>query len=136
MERFDKCNKYRFFLFFLIVGSFFFIVMKRSADIADDFEGYANGLFGSLVQAVQQANTLPKSDDLSFYRMLNRPLGTTLDNCSGDILDLCNTLLQYVGRPPSDPFEEVEDVRERFGDVVDAVDSLLEKAVCINKKIV
>ncbi|KAI8049471.1 ribonuclease H-like domain-containing protein [Syncephalis plumigaleata] len=108
--------------------------MKRSADITDDFEGYANNLFGSLVQAVQQANTLPASDDLSFYRMLNRPLGTTLDTCSGDILDLCNTLLQYVGRPPSDPFEEVEDVRERFGDVVDAVDSLLEKAdVCIDE---
>ncbi|RKP27840.1 ribonuclease H-like domain-containing protein [Syncephalis pseudoplumigaleata] len=108
--------------------------MKQPSDITDDFEGYANGLFGTLVQAVQQANALPGRDDLSFYRMLNRPLGTTLDTCSGDILDLCNTLMQYVGRPPSDPFEEAEDVQERFGDVVDVVDSLLEKTdVCLDE---
>ncbi|KAI9595471.1 ribonuclease H-like domain-containing protein [Syncephalis fuscata] len=108
--------------------------MNHSSDITDNFEAYTNSLFGSLVQAVQQANTIPSSEDLSFYRMLNRPLGTTLDTCSGDILDMCNSLLQYVGRPPSDPFEEADDVRERFGDVVDAVDSLLERTdVCLDE---
>ncbi|RKP10165.1 ribonuclease H-like domain-containing protein [Thamnocephalis sphaerospora] len=108
--------------------------MNRRVDPVENFDEFANGLFASLIRSTQLANAVPNSDDLSFYRMLNRPLGTALDSCGEEILEMCNSLLKFSGARLSEPFEELDDVTDRFGEVIDVVDNLLEKAdVCLDE---
>ena len=74
--------------------------MNRPVDLSVDLGDFANGLFGSLIQAVQLANAIPGGDDHAFYRMLNRSLASSLDSCGEGVLDLCNALLGYAGAQP------------------------------------
>ncbi|RKF59536.1 Exosome complex exonuclease rrp6 [Golovinomyces cichoracearum] len=71
------------------------------------------------------------AEDLTFQRSLDRKVRTALDEQSGRLLTLANSLLKSAAsvsdlRTPT--LEDVEDVENNWRSVIDVVDSLLEKS--------
>ncbi|KAL1923207.1 uncharacterized protein VTP21DRAFT_9583 [Calcarisporiella thermophila] len=98
-----------------------------------EFSAYNEGLFTALKEAASIANTIPFSEDLQFYRTLDRSFGRALDTCGTQALSLVNKLLSGITRE-FDPLEDTDDAVDRFGEVVDAMDQLYERVdVCIDE---
>ncbi|TQS35590.1 hypothetical protein Golomagni_03985 [Golovinomyces magnicellulatus] len=71
------------------------------------------------------------AEDLTFQRSLDRKVRTALDEQSGRLLSLVNSLLKSaasVSDLRSPALEDVEDVENNWRSVIDVVDSLLEKS--------
>lgn len=90
-----------------------------------------------LHQTTSLAASLPPRSDLAFHRSVNPALAVRLDEASGRIWGLVDSLLGLVegldegkGRKRA---REEEDLVERFDEVVvdGAVDALLERAVSL-----
>ncbi|KAI7883627.1 hypothetical protein K492DRAFT_205290 [Lichtheimia hyalospora FSU 10163] len=99
-------------------------------DPKDQFKEYQESLFKSLVAATNAANALP-SDDLGFYRSLDRQFAKDLDTCGSRLLTVANNVVQHCSGDTGTEFMTVDDVDDatfRFNNVIDVVDGLLEKA--------
>lgn len=112
-----------------------FIAMASTSvpDPKDQFKEYQESLFKSLVAATNAANALP-SDDLGFYRSLDRQFAKDLDTCGSRLLTVANNVVQHCSGDTGAEFMAVDDVDDatfRFNNVIDVVDGLLEKAVCV-----
>ncbi|KAG0182777.1 exosome nuclease subunit [Apophysomyces sp. BC1021] len=103
---------------------------------AEQFKEFQGSLFKALVSATTAATGLP-SDDLGFYRSLDRDFAKDLDQVGSRLLRLSNQLLQHcAGDTGADAstYDDVDDVTDRYGGVIDVVDSLFEKAdVCLDE---
>lgn len=100
-------------------------------DPKSQFKEYQESLFKSLVAATNAANALP-SDDLGFYRSLDRQFAKDLDTCGSRLLTVANNVVQHCSGDTGAEFTSVDDVDDatfRFNNVIDVVDGLLEKAV-------
>ncbi|KAI8588004.1 ribonuclease H-like domain-containing protein, partial [Geranomyces variabilis] len=102
-----------------------------------EFEQYQKDLFSALGATTKAAQFLAPGE-LSFYKATADGFEKSLAQTSTSILALCNKLLGYAvaGSGSVDaapPFEDSDDVTDRFHMVVDASDNLLEKAdVCLD----
>ncbi|POR36144.1 Exosome complex exonuclease rrp6 [Tolypocladium paradoxum] len=95
-----------------------------------DFKSLQEGIQKSLVSTVKTANRLA-AEDLSFQRTVNPHVAENLDDKTARVLQLSTRLLQAAAKacgvkPPT--LEDAEDIDMRWPDVVDVVDSILEKA--------
>jgi exosome complex exonuclease RRP6 len=98
--------------------------------ILADFEAWQTTLFSTLVKATKAANAIP-AGDVSFYRSLDRDFAAKMDEASASTLELCNGLLRQAGGDEVEELRDGDDIKERFDIVVDVVDNILEKVVCI-----
>ncbi|PNY28857.1 Exosome complex exonuclease rrp6 [Tolypocladium capitatum] len=95
-----------------------------------DFKSLQEGIQKSLVSTVKTVNRLA-AEDLSFQRTANPDVAENLDDKTARVLALSTRLLQSAAKacgvkPPT--LEDAEDIDMRWPDVVDVVDSILEKA--------
>lgn len=131
------------FFFFALLRSNFFFFLFRTMEEAErvesgflehaSFGDFSQKLFGLLLEATQQANQLPDGDDYSFYASF-RPFRARISDFGAKLLDVSQEFLHQqipsntpMVNDPTDP----DDVADRFGAVVDAMDSLLERVVSI-----
>lgn len=105
----------------------------------ENFETYQNSLFSALAQVTKSSQFLVPSE-LGFYKASAEGFGQRLSNASDQLLGLCNRLLLHAAAGSAlqadrvSPFEDADDVTDRFAAVVDTVDNLLEKAdVCLDQ---
>ncbi|KAJ3166322.1 exosome nuclease subunit [Geranomyces variabilis] len=109
----------------------------HSSSPLDEVEQYQKDLFSALGATTKAAQFLAPGE-LSFYKATADGFEKSLAQTSTSILALCNKLLGYAvaGSGSVDaapPFEDSDDVTDRFHMVVDASDNLLEKAdVCLD----
>lgn len=101
---------------------------------ADTFTHFQDTLFSRVVATVKTAGAIAASD-VSFQRSSDPAFNEGLDEVSARILGLANQLLRAAARgsdiatPPR--MRDVDDVENGWGEVVEVVDYLLEKAVCM-----
>ncbi|KAI8819182.1 ribonuclease H-like domain-containing protein [Fimicolochytrium jonesii] len=99
----------------------------------ENFEDYQTHLFTALV-GVTKASQFLQPNELGFYKASVEGFDESLTNAGDQLLEACNRLLKHSTSkavPTSDrvrPFEDADDVTDRFAAVVDTVDHLLEKA--------
>ncbi|CCJ31212.1 unnamed protein product, partial [Pneumocystis jirovecii] len=67
------------------------------------------------------------SHDIDFYRSLNPHFALSLASCNKRLLDLVNSFIQFASSGKFGKIEDYEDLNYRWWDIVDVVDSLLEK---------
>ena len=75
-----------------------------------------------------KAVSLVGGHDVAFERSIDAKFDTSLTAVTDRLLNLSNRLLKFAGLQ-EDEFESEDDFEDRWGDVVDVVDSLLERAV-------
>ncbi|KAI8085942.1 ribonuclease H-like domain-containing protein [Gilbertella persicaria] len=104
-------------------------------DPLKDFKDFQSSLFKSLVSATAAANSI-SVEEVGFYRSLDRQFAKDLDHAGSSSLSMGNALLQHSAADcgaTAKSFEDVDDVLDRYGSVVDVCDSLLEKAdLCLD----
>jgi exosome complex exonuclease RRP6 len=81
-----------------------------------------------LLVSTTKAASLVASHDVSFERSIDPEFDSSLTSVTDRILNLSNRLIKYVGSQ-AEEFEDEDDLENRWGDIVDVVDGLLEKAV-------
>ncbi|KAK3400531.1 ribonuclease H-like domain-containing protein [Sordaria brevicollis] len=101
-----------------------------------DFKTFRESLQAALVATTRTANSIA-SEDLQFQRTVNPSVGSQLDNSSGRLLSLANGLLKssanLTGQKVS-ALEDADDVDIQWRNIVDVIDSLLEKAdTCLDE---
>lgn len=112
----------------------FFYQMSPSPSIPDprqDYKGYQQSLFKALVSATAASNAI-STEDIGFYRSLDRQFAKDLDICGSKVLQIANRIAKHAALDTGSQiqsFEDVDDVVDQFDNVVDVVDSLLERAV-------
>ncbi|BFZ59106.1 exosome nuclease subunit [Saitoella coloradoensis] len=100
---------------------------------AAKFPDFQSSLFKALVSTTRAA-TILGAQDLAFHRSLDPSFGDSLDECSTRLLELTNSLVKIASADAADTFHDEDDLNDRWGDVVDVVDTLLEKSdVCIDE---
>lgn len=108
--------------------------MSPSLSIPDprqDFKNYQESLYKALLSATAASNSI-SSEDLSFYRSLDQQLAKDLDVCSSKVLQIANRFTKHVVQDTGNEvrnYEDLEDVENQFGNVIEVVDTLLERAV-------
>lgn len=109
---------------------------KPTMDQAQDFKSLQDQIQDALITTTRTAGQI-SSEDLAFHRFLNPVVGTSLDEQSARLLALSNALLKssasgFELRVPT--LQEVDDVDSNWRNVIDVVDSLLEKAdTCLDE---
>lgn len=99
-------------------------------DIANDFAGFQGDLQTALVATTRKISHIT-AQDIEFHRSLDSSVSSQLDRQNARLLALSERLLanaagaDAVGRPR---LPDVEAIDTHWRGVVDAVDSLLEKA--------
>ena len=68
------------------------------------------------------------SHDISFERSIDSEFDSSLTTVTDRLLNLSNRLLKFSGLQ-GEEFEDEDDLEDRWGEVVDVVDGLLERAV-------
>ncbi|KAI8369915.1 ribonuclease H-like domain-containing protein [Choanephora cucurbitarum] len=105
-------------------------------DPVKDFKSFQTSLFKSLVSATAAANSI-SVEEIGFYRSLDRQFAKDLDLAGSSTLSLGNSLLQHGAADCGifvKSFDDIDDVSERYGSVIDVCDSLLEKAdLCLDQ---
>ena len=91
------------------------------------FPDWQAKLLKQLVQTTKAASTVG-SHDISFERSIDPSFDSNLNAVTDRLLNLSNRLLKFAGLR-ADEFEDEEDLENRWADVVDVVDGLLERAV-------
>jgi exosome complex exonuclease RRP6 len=105
-------------------------------DPPQDFKSLQDGIQAALIATTRIAGQI-SAEDLGFQRSLDPAVGTTLDEQSSRLLALSASLLKGAASlteldPPS--LEDVDDVDNNWRNIVDVVDSLLEKAdTCLDE---
>lgn len=66
--------------------------------------------------------------DISFERSIDSTFDSSLTTVTGRLLNLSNRLLRFAGSQEED-YEDEDDLEDRWRQIVDVVDSLLERAV-------
>lgn len=97
---------------------------------ADDFKTVQERLQKSLVSAVKTVNRVA-SEDLGFQRTINPDVADLLDERSATLLDLSTRLLRSAANTcglKAPDLEDNEDIDVNWRQIVDIVDTVLEKA--------
>ncbi|KAH6891277.1 ribonuclease H-like domain-containing protein [Thelonectria olida] len=97
---------------------------------SQDFKSLQENIQKSLVSTVKTVNRLA-AEDLSFQRAVKPEVGQQLEDRSARILDLSTRLLQSAGRlcgAKIPKLEDADDIDMNWRGIVDAVDTVLEKA--------
>src|SRR5579859_834735 len=84
-------------------------------------------LFKLLVSTTKAASAVG-GHDISFERSIDSDFDVSVTNAIDRLLGLSNRVLQFAGLK-GDDFEDEEDLENRWSEVVDVVDGLLERAV-------
>lgn len=108
--------------------------MATTKDIIADFEAWQTKLFQTLVKATKAANAIP-AGDVSFYKTLDRDFANNMKEASASTLDMCNGILRQAGGQSVEELKDGDDMKDRFDIIVDVVDNMLEKVVCLGRKI-
>lgn len=98
---------------------------------AADFSSFQDSVFSDLMSSVKTASAIAASD-VGFLRSSESEFAPALDAANARILALTNKLLLNAasGSDITAPkLVESDDVEYKWGDVVEVVDYLLEKAV-------
>ncbi|KAG5513589.1 hypothetical protein PMAC_001021 [Pneumocystis sp. 'macacae'] len=90
------------------------------------FPCFQNQLYESLVSTTR-AVIIVGSHDIDFYRSLDPDFALLFTSCNKRLLDLMNSLIQLVSSGKSGKIDDYEDLNYKWWDIVDVVDSLLEK---------
>lgn len=101
-------------------------------DPEGDFTTFQDAIFTSIMTSVQTSGRIA-AEDVSFHRSSNPDFNAALDGTSARILTLVNRLLKSASRGSDitgPKMQDTDDVDTKWGDVVEIVDFLLEKAVC------
>ncbi|KAI9254611.1 ribonuclease H-like domain-containing protein [Phascolomyces articulosus] len=110
--------------------------MTSIPDPKGQFKEYQQSLFNALVSATKASSAIPVKD-VGFLRSLDRQFAKDLDTSGSRLLKATNQLLQQCSSDTGvqvSKYEDIDDVNERYGGVVDIIDSLLEKAdVCLDE---
>jgi exosome complex exonuclease RRP6 len=88
-------------------------------------------LLKQLVSTTRAASVLA-SHDLSFESSIDSAFNTSLNALTNRLLSTTNSLLKFAGHE-GENFSDEEDLQDRWGEAVDVVDSLLERAVLPSK---
>jgi exosome complex exonuclease RRP6 len=91
------------------------------------FPDWQAKLLKQLVQTTKAASAVG-SHDISFERSIDSTFDSNLNAVTDRLLSLSNQLLRFAGLA-GEEFEDEEDLGDRWGEVVDVVDGLLERAV-------
>lgn len=78
--------------------------------------------------ATTKAASAVGGHDISFERSIDPDFDSSLTAVTDRLLNLSNRLLKVAGSQEDD-YEDEDDLEDRWGEVVDVVDSLLERAV-------
>lgn len=106
--------------------------MAQIPNPKENFKEYQQALFKALVSATAAANQIP-TEDLGFYRSLDRQFAKNLDTCGSRLLQIANSLLDHCAKDTgveAPSYDDVDDVTDRYRGVIEVVDGLLERAVC------
>ncbi|RKF59549.1 Exosome complex exonuclease rrp6 [Erysiphe neolycopersici] len=99
-------------------------------DVSLDFKALQNQIQPGLLEITRTVGRIT-AEDLTFQRSLNREVRTALDEQSERLLSLASALIKSaasISDLRSPILEDVEDVENNWRNVVDVVDSLLEKS--------
>ncbi|RUS26800.1 ribonuclease H-like domain-containing protein [Jimgerdemannia flammicorona] len=98
------------------------------SDPITNYAEYERSLLRALVATTKAVNALPLGD-LAFYKSLDRTFAEELAICADKALYISNRLVQYAGGDAiqTEEFKDVDDLIDRYGEVIDVVDNLLEK---------
>lgn len=113
-------------LFSPIIVNFAFACHQSAMDPKTYPEWQANLL--KLLVSTTRAASAVGSHDISFERSIDSNFDSSLTEVTDRLLSITNRLLKFAGSQ-QDEFEDEDDLDDRWGDVVDIVDSLLERAV-------
>lgn len=97
---------------------------------AEDFKSVQEGLQKSLVSVVKYANRIA-AEDLPFHRTYSPEVGELLDERSERLLGLSTKLLRSAANAcglKAPRLEDADDIDLNWRQVVDVVDTVLEKA--------
>lgn len=91
------------------------------------------GLLKQLVSTTRVASAVG-SHDISFECSINSQFDSSLTATADRLLNLSNRLLSFAGSKAKD-YEDEDDLEDRWMEIVDVVDGLLERAVffCSNE---
>src|SRR5271170_7591324 len=84
-------------------------------------------LLKQLVSTTKAASAVG-SHDVSFERSIDSKFNSALTSVTDRLLALSNRLLKFAGSETED-FEDEDDLEDRWAEIVDVVDGLLERAV-------
>jgi exosome complex exonuclease RRP6 len=98
-------------------------------DVTQDYKSLQDQIQAALISTTRTAGQI-SSEDLGFQRSLNPELGPSLDEQSARLLALSGLLLKSatsISELSAPILENTEDVENNWRNVVDVLDSLLEK---------
>ena len=105
--------------------------LSLSKERTSDVEAL-DAICSTVSKMVKASNTLKKSD-LSFYKTTQPEYGQRIDTAANHILLHVNKMIRDMYEEEDDKdvpqLEDMEDVADDFGKVVDVIDDILEKSV-------
>lgn len=105
-------------------------------DQAQDFKSLQDQVQAALISTTRTAGQI-SAEDLSFHRSFNPEVGSALDEQSERVLALASALLKSatsISELQAPSLEDADDVENSWRNVVDVVDSLLEKSdTCLDE---
>ncbi|KAK4218409.1 exosome complex exonuclease rrp6 [Rhypophila decipiens] len=105
-------------------------------DASQDFKSLQEVVQKSLVATTRTANGLA-NEDLDFQRTANPAVSGQLEDKTERLLKLANQLLKSAGKVTNHPvstLDDTEDIEIQWKQIVDVIDSLLEKAdTCLDE---
>lgn len=99
-----------------------------------NLEEFTQELFSQLVTATRMSNNLPSEDEYQFYSTF-KPFKSKMNEIGKRLLDITQNFLQHEDNtkaPVINDSYDVDEVTEKFDEVVDFVDRLIEKVVRSN----
>ena len=81
--------------------------------------------------ATTKAASAVGSHDVSFERSIDRQFDSSLRSVTDRLLALSNRLLKFAGSE-TEEFEDEDDLEDRWAEIVDVIDGLLERAVSLS----
>lgn len=81
--------------------------------------------------ATTKAASAVGSQDVSFERSIDSKFDSSLTSVTDRLLALSNRLLKFAGSK-TEEFEDEDDLEDRWAEIVDVVDGLLERAVILS----
>lgn len=96
-----------------------------------NLDEFTQELFSKLLTATRISNNLPTEDEYQFYTSF-KPFKTKMNEIGKRLLDLTQNFLQHdesTKAPIINDSDDVDEVTEKFDEVVDFVDRLIEKVV-------
>ena len=99
----------------------------------EDFAALESRVFASVVSAVRAVSALG-AHDIPFQRSSDADFADAADDTAARVLALANGLLAGAAPAPIAPLASEDDVEQRWRDIVDVADHLLERAdVCLDE---